>query len=198
MIGRPRTVSDAEILDAAARAIAQRGPGRLTLAHVAAEVGLVPATLLQRFGSKRGLLLAVAGRGAEAVGAIFAAARAAHPAPLAALHAALTDLVAGIDSPAILANHLAFLQLDLTDPDLRTNAVRHSREMRHEIRHLLEAAIAAGDLVAADGERLAQAVQTTYNGALLTWAIDGRGDLADWLRLEIDFLLAPYRRGGAT
>ncbi|MGH2614392.1 MAG: helix-turn-helix domain-containing protein, partial [Thermomicrobiales bacterium] len=65
MVGRPRTVTDAEILAAAERAIARHGPARLTLAHVAAEVGLTPPTLLQRFGSKRGLLLAVAARGAD-------------------------------------------------------------------------------------------------------------------------------------
>ncbi|MET8542281.1 helix-turn-helix domain-containing protein, partial [Kitasatospora sp. NPDC004799] len=55
---RPRTTSDAEILAATARAIGIHGPGRLTLAHVGAEAGVSPATLSQRFGSKRGLLLA--------------------------------------------------------------------------------------------------------------------------------------------
>lgn len=60
MVGRPRTVSEADILVGAARAMIQHGPARLTLAIVANAVGLAPATLVQRFGSKRGLLLALA------------------------------------------------------------------------------------------------------------------------------------------
>lgn len=195
MIGRPRTVSDEAILAAAAQAIARHGPARLTLAHVAAEVGLAPATLLQRFGSKRGLLLAVATSGTEVLEPTFARARARHASPLAALHAALADLIADIDSPATLGNQLAFLQMDLADPDLRDNAVRHSRELRAQIRRLLDEAMVAGELAPGDSARLAQAVYTTYNGALLTWAIDGQGTLTDWLRGDVDEVLAPYRKG---
>jgi AcrR family transcriptional regulator len=194
MIGRPRTVSDDAILDAAARVIDRHGPARLTLAQVAAEVGLAPATLLQRFGSKRGLILAVASRGRDALAPIFAAARERHDSPLAALHAALAEMVSGIDSPETLANHLAFLQLDLVDPDLKANAVRHSRELRGHLRRLLEAAMAAGELVPCDSARLAQAVYTTYSGSLTTWAIDGHGTLAEWLRDDLNILLAPVRR----
>ena len=40
------------------RAVAVVGPARLALTDVARETGLAPATLLQRFGSKRGMLLA--------------------------------------------------------------------------------------------------------------------------------------------
>ncbi|MCA1563440.1 MAG: TetR/AcrR family transcriptional regulator, partial [Acidobacteria bacterium] len=42
---------------AAIQVMARLGPVRLTLADVAREIGLSPATLVQRFGSKRGLLL---------------------------------------------------------------------------------------------------------------------------------------------
>ncbi|MEV0505631.1 helix-turn-helix domain-containing protein, partial [Streptomyces spectabilis] len=51
---RPRATSDTQILAATARAIGAHGPGKLTLAHVGAEAGVSPATLSQRFGSKRG------------------------------------------------------------------------------------------------------------------------------------------------
>ncbi len=193
MIGRPRTVSDDEILAAAGRAIARHGPARLTLAHVAEEVGLTPPTLLQRFGSKRGLLLAFAARGADAFNEAFTRGGARGDLPLTTLIDTLIDLVVDIDSPATLANHLAFLQLDLTDPDLQVHAVQQSREMREQIRRLLDAAVTVGELVPCDTARLAQAVYTTYNGALLSWAIDGDGPLPDWLRRELDTLLNAYR-----
>jgi AcrR family transcriptional regulator len=59
MCARPRTVSDEELLEATARAVSRVGPARLTLADVAKEAGVVPATLVQRFGTKRGMLLAL-------------------------------------------------------------------------------------------------------------------------------------------
>jgi AcrR family transcriptional regulator len=60
MSPRPRQNSDQEILMAAFRAIAKLGPTKLTLADVAKEASVTPASLVQRFGSKRDLLLAAA------------------------------------------------------------------------------------------------------------------------------------------
>jgi len=67
-MGRKKITPDGDVLAATLRVVARVGPGRLTLAAVAKEAGLAPATLLQRFGSKRGLLLAVA-----QVGTLFSA-----------------------------------------------------------------------------------------------------------------------------
>ncbi len=61
MCPRPRETSDEEILDATARVMQRLGPTQLTLADVAKEAGVVPATLIQRFGTKRGLLLTLCG-----------------------------------------------------------------------------------------------------------------------------------------
>jgi AcrR family transcriptional regulator len=193
MAGRPRTVSDADILAATARAISRAGPARVTLADVAAEVGLAPATLVQRFGSKRGLLLAFAARAPAGVAAGFAAARAAHDSPLAALLADPFGATGPIGSPDELANHLAFLALELTDPDFHQHTVAHARATREEIRRLLDEAVQAGELMPCDTARLAEAVQVTYNGALITWAIFRRGRLATWLRRQLTYTLEPYR-----
>ena len=76
-MGRPRTKPDAAVLEAAGRVFGTVGPG-FTLADVAKEAGLAPATLVQRFGSKRGLLLAVSKLAAEGADACFAQIRARH------------------------------------------------------------------------------------------------------------------------
>ncbi|HXA62933.1 MAG TPA: helix-turn-helix domain-containing protein [Streptosporangiaceae bacterium] len=55
MAGLPRTVDDATIPRATAEVIGRAGLAGLTLAAVAREAGLSAATLVQRFGSKRGL-----------------------------------------------------------------------------------------------------------------------------------------------
>src|SRR5205823_2473684 len=58
MSPRPRKTSDDDILAATARVMQRLSPTQLTLADIAKEAGIVPATLIQRFGTKRGLPLA--------------------------------------------------------------------------------------------------------------------------------------------
>ena len=194
MSPRPRETTDAAILEATHRAVSRYGPARLTLAHVAAEVGVAPATLMQRFGSKRGLLLALARQGAAATGQEYAAIRAAHPSPLAALFA-VADCMAGMaPTPEELANHLAFLHIDLTDPDFHRLALEQARAARGELRAMLDAAVKAGELAPCDTERLARAVGVTLGGGLLAWAIEREGTATEWLRYDLETLLRPYRR----
>lgn len=193
MSARPRTATDATILAATARALSQVGPARLTLADVAREVGLVPATLVQRFGSKRGLLLAFAALGTEAVVTTFAAARDATDSPLEAMISALIALTDEIGTPEALAHYLAFLQIDLSDAEFREHTLAQARAMREEIRVLLDGAVRAGELVRCQTMRVSRAVQATYNGSLVTWAVAREGALADWLREDLDLMLLPYK-----
>jgi AcrR family transcriptional regulator len=192
--GRPRTASDDDILDATARAIGRHGPRDLTLAHIAAEAGLSPATLVQRFGSKRGLLLALADRGPGAAAALFDQVREAEPSPLAALRETLRRLVEGVADRAVLAHNVALLALDLADPDMGAKAADHARVMRAEVGRFLSDALGSGELrPGTDVDRLTSTVLTTYNGALITWALDGDGELADWLVDHLDAVLDPHR-----
>ena len=86
---RPRRskVTDDEIFAATQRAMTRRGPQELTLADIAAEAGVTAGRLVQRFGSKRALLLTLLERFAGSAGSVFQGLRAAHPGPLATLRA---------------------------------------------------------------------------------------------------------------
>ena len=194
MTPRPRTVSDAQILEAAGRVIGRLGPSRFTLADVAADVGLAAATLVQRFGSKRGLMLALAASAVDSVDACFAAIRAAHRSPLAALRAAATHMASMVESPESLANHLAFLQLDLSDPEFHAHALANHRRTEAGYRALLDDAVAAGELTPVDTARLARAVSAVGGGSLIAWAIVREGAVAAFVRADVDTLLAAYRR----
>ncbi|MFE0580997.1 TetR/AcrR family transcriptional regulator [Streptomyces sp. PCS3-D2] len=191
-MARPRGVEDAVILQAAARVMGRVGPVGLTLAAVAGEVGLVPGTLVQRFGSKRGLLLALADRSAEEAGELASRARAAHPSALGALAALVSQNLAGMDTPESFAHHLAFLCTDLTDPQLYERALAVHRAQRRAIEELLAEAVAAGELRAdTDVAGLAGTVQAITAGAGLAWAVERRGTLAQRLRRELDTVLRP-------
>lgn len=193
MSPRPRTIDDGTILQAAATTISRVGPSSFTLADVAREAGLSPATLVQRFGSKRGLMLALATRGLAGVDACFAAAREAHRKPLDALIAAATEMTRHVDTPEEMANHLAFLQIDLRDPEFYALMLESSTRTLAGYRTLLDEAVGAGHLVRCDTRRLARAVGSMGGGSLIAWAVLREGRAEAFVRRDLETLLAPYR-----
>lgn len=193
MAGRPRGIDDAVILQRAANVIGRVGPAKLTLAAVAAEAGIAPATLIQRFGSKHGLLVAMAERSAQDAEAAVERLRERHSAPLSALEALAVESMAPMTTPETFANHLAFLCMDLTDPQLHEHALAIHRTQRAAIRSLLNEAVAQADLQAeTDTTVLAGSIQAIIAGAGLSWALDRQGTLPQRLRGEIRALLSPY------
>lgn len=193
MSPRPRQASDEDILKAAFRAIARLGPARLTLADVAREAGVSAAALVQRFGSKRDLLLAAAADAAGGSDYIFPGLRARHRSPVAALLGMAECMTLMGTTPGAVANTLAFLQLDLADPDFHGHALAGSSRMHDGLRALVSDGIKAGELRRCDARRLAWALQATMNGSLLNWAIHRDGDLAGWIRRDLQTVLEPHR-----
>src|ERR1700756_1202339 len=146
MSPRTRLKPDSDILVSAVRVIGRLGPSRFTLADVGREAGIAPATLLQRFGSKRGLLLAIARQGASGVPEEFQRIRAESRSPLRAVEAVARCMTQMAKTPEALANHLAFLEIDLADPDFHRLALTHARQFQKEIRALLDQAVREGEL----------------------------------------------------
>jgi AcrR family transcriptional regulator len=191
MSPRPRTVSNDQIFAATGRAMTRLGPARLTLADVGDEVGLTAAALVQRFGSKRGLLLAFVSSAPGMADACFARARAAHASPLDALVAAALEGAAHVASPDELANSLAFLQMDLSDPAFRKPALANSKEILAGYAALIRDAIGAGELKPCDPPRLARALHALVGGSLINWAIHRDGSLTTSVRRDLETLLEP-------
>jgi AcrR family transcriptional regulator len=190
---RKKTLPDAAVLNAAGRVFGRLGPSRFTLADVAREAGIAPATVAQRFGSKRALLLAFAAHAASAARKPFEEARAQSSRPLSALRTALALASSAVGDRLALRNALAFLLEDLSDETLRAHAARHARWTEASIRDLLDDAVRQGELDQHDTRRLAHALHASWNGALVQWALRGRGPLGPWLAAVVDTLLDPHR-----
>lgn len=190
MAARPRKVTDEEVLEAAYRVMQIRGPADLTLAEIASEAGVTAGALVQRFGSKRDLMLALVAGAAEMSGAMFEGLRAVSDSPLGTVRA-YAECMGGMgESPAALAHNLSWLQLDLTDPDFHRHAKAQAEATRAALRRLLDEAVAAAELPAeTDIDALARAVEVTVSGSLMTWAIYQEGRCGDWVRADLDALL---------
>src|SRR5262245_49922324 len=171
MAGRPQKVTDDEVFSAAQRVMSRRGPHELTLADIAEEAGVTAGRLVQRFGSKRALLVALSERFAGSAAPVFAGLRTAHAGPLAALRAYAACMADLAPTPEALLRNLAYLQGDLADEELRGHLVENARASRKEIEALLAAAAAAGELRRdVDVRSLARTVETVISGSLMTWA----------------------------
>jgi AcrR family transcriptional regulator len=203
MSGRRQKVTDEEVFAAAQRAMSRHGPHELTLADIAGEAGVTPGLLVQRFGSKRELLVALSARFAGGAGPIFAGLRAAHREPLEALRAYAACMADLAPSPDVLLRNLAYLQLDLADDVLRGHLVENARATRREIEALLQAAAAAGELRRdVDVPSLARTVEVVISGSLMSWATYREGKAVDSISRDLEAVLAPWLRrprgSGAT
>lgn len=193
MSPRPRKVTDDEVFAATYRAMNRLGPGELTLAAIATEAGVTAGALSQRFGSKRELLLALSEGAALSAGDLIRELKAAHHSPLAAIRAYAECMAHLAESPAALARNLAYLQIDLADPDFRGHLATQARATRRGLQELLEAAISVSELSRkTDSGRLARTIEVALNGSILTWAFYHDGSSARWLRENVDAVLEPH------
>jgi hypothetical protein len=107
------------------------------------------------------------------------------------------EWMAPMASPERFANHLAFLCMDLADPQLREHALAVHKAQGRAIETLLAEAVSKGELRAGtDTAALAGSVQTIIAGTGLRWALDRRGALPQRLQREISSLLALHGPSG--
>jgi AcrR family transcriptional regulator len=178
-MARPRLVSDDAILDATRRVLAETGPAQLTLAAVGERAGLAAPTLMQRFGSKRGLLLAAATRSAQQVLPAADEAASRHASPLAALRTFL--LAAAAHQLVDLGN----------DPEVRRQAQSRSDAVLAACERFYRAALTSGELrPATDVQALARQTLVSWTGAL---AVTGLGPPRALIAEQLSALLAPHR-----
>jgi len=194
-VPRPRTVDDGTIFQAVSEVLGREGPAKLTLGRIAKAAGLAAPTLVQRFGSKLGLLRAMSkafeSGNADSVDRL----RAEHSSPLARSREFVLCYVGMAASPDVLVNYtLAYLQLDIKDPVLRRHALASGRQQEAALEAMLAEAVAAGELSRRSRPRdLAQVLIRLASGSLLAWAVHRTGTARAWLARDVDYVLAPYR-----
>jgi AcrR family transcriptional regulator len=163
---RKRSIADEVILDAALRIAESRGPAALTFQALSAEVGLAPATLVQRFGTKAGLLQAALLRAWDMLDEATAAADAsAGDGPDGVVALALT--LSGEYDPSEDADQILLLREDLRDPVLRARGQAWIATLAAAVeRRLPDPAPGVGRLVV-----------SLWQGSLTVWQFERDGDL---------------------
>src|SRR5215467_11345498 len=109
MSPRRRKAEDVDVFAALVRVMLRRGPAELTLREIAAEAGVTAGALVQRFGSKRAMLIAHA-RHAAATGDVgVPVPRSRTASPLTALRSATALYAQLASSPRAALRNLAYL-----------------------------------------------------------------------------------------
>lgn len=192
MSPRRRKAEDADVFAAMGRVMQRVGPSELTLSAIAAEAGVTAGALVQRFGSKRELVLAHWRQAATSPDA-RAQEGARVRSPLSALRAAAAQFAKLAVSPRDALRNLAYMQSDWADPALRRHVVRHSRAARARYEQLLRDAVARGEVRADTNiQELAHMIEVTLGGSFLAWTLYQEGSAATRFRRDLDATLRPY------
>jgi len=175
-MARPRRISDEDVLAGALRVMFRTGPGEFTLALVAAEVGIAPPTLLQRFQDKRTLILkALAQDNGDFARAIDTAPQGQGRDAVISLLLSLTPDIADPDG---LATGLLWLREDFRDPALNALA----RERWERLRAAIAERLPPLSIPPALAARL---VEAQWQGAFNQWGFFHEGRLADFVRKSL-------------
>ena len=134
---RRKLLSDEAVLAGAMRVMGRTGPDAFTLAAVSAETGIAPATLVQRFGDKQGLILRAVEQDNAALFRTLATAPAKPGA--ASVIALFRILTPPPDAEAGLPDQFLWLRLDMRDPALNTLARARFTALRKAIELATEA-----------------------------------------------------------
>ena len=178
---RKRTISDEALLDAAMGIVHTSGPAALSFQTLAAEVGLASSTIVQRFGTKAGLLRATLLRAWDHLDADTAAA-IARAGPGRAGVVDLLVAVGGQYDEDDYAEQLVVLREDLRDPVLRARGAAWIGTLAAAVEARL--ADAPGG---ADG--LGELIVAHWQGTLTVWGFTRPAPVDETARRFLDALL---------
>lgn len=190
-LGRPRKVEDEAVFAAMATVLLRVGWARMTMGQVAAELGVTPAALRQRFGAKRELFAAFYAWHTERL-----KPRLDDPpddgSALDALRSQVRQSVEFIKTPKQMRHVMSPLTELGNDPDIQ----RMTREqLAAGVEHttaLLDRARANGEITCADPAGLARRLQNCLVGTSLVWSLGAERPITDEMKDTVEQMLAPY------
>lgn len=181
-------MSDESIVMATLGLVAKHGTD-LTLAQVGAQVGLSAATVMQRFGSKRALMLEAAKSWGHAPEKVFDRGGLVGDD----LPAGMAELAGLMTTPEQVANVTACLHIDLADPEFRVIIESEMQRQRGLVQRELDRGIAKDEIKPCDTAVVSRQLQVVGLGALQSWSIEPTGELCDWVEQCLTAALLPWR-----
>lgn len=194
-MSRTKTRNDEDILASIGQFLIREGIATFTFERLSEEVGLSQATLVQRFGSKRSLLLRLAQQNSQAIIALFRTTTQQYAdEPIKAIVQGFGGFVVGIKDKGNMAANLTFLQLAIQDPEIHSAIADSIHQLENMTIALLQSALDNGTLQPdTDIVALARLVFTIYNGTIINWAMqDDTTNIQTELTHNLQIIFKPY------
>ena len=181
-MAQKKTIDDQSVLEKALLVISEHGPESFTLADVGRAVGLAPATLMQRFGSKQQLLILAAKQAnVKLRGDLEELKKKKLPWDQELIHL-LSAVPEGFGSRQDIANSLGVLKLDMIDPELHPIARQLFESLRQRIQELLQEGRSSAQLISSfDVKIITWELDALRHGLVIQWTLSGKGTLQKWL-----------------
>ena len=182
-MARRKTISDEQVLDILLDTILETGPSGLTFARAAADCGLAPATLVQRYGDREAMVQAILLRAWDLLDAQTDAADAEEDLSPQGAVELLIRLMPTDVAERNATDGLLLLREDIRNPALRARGAAWGRALAKALSRRL-----SGD--PERGERLGWQMASLWQGAHTWWAFTQgepaersiRRVLEEWLR----------------
>lgn len=178
---RKRTIPDEDLLDAALGLLREVGPDAVSFGMLSTRVELAPSTLVQRFGSKAGLLQAALLRAWRQLEAATDVAIASAPDGRDGVVELLVSLTGQYDAHDF-ADQLRILREDLRDPALRERGEAWFAALSDAVETRLSG-------TPGGGAGLGRLVVATWQGTLTVWSFTREAPVVDTVRRTLEDLL---------
>jgi len=191
---RNKEKTDLSILNKALKVIIKKGPTAFSLEDISKVVALSPATLLQRFGSKKGLLSRVLEYSNQKMfkelNKRIERTLRSEKSSIESIIELLLDFVGAFSKPEQVAQGLDIFKLDILDADLNKVSCEYFLIRKKCLLELLSRAKEKGELAKdSDIESLAECLECVWQGTILQWALFKKGKLTEHLRKNLETVL---------
>ncbi len=193
---RIKEKDDNQILDEALKIIVKIGPTQFSLAQVGEHVGLSPATLLQRFGSKNNLLVKAISHSNQRMKdqleqqIIEFSTKLKFRSCVETVTELYCQFAVGVKEPRDVAHGLDILKFDILDPALNKVSKEYFEIRASAIEKLLRLGKKNGEITwSGDIPTLVQVLESVWQGAIILWAITPKGSVVTQLRKQIKAVL---------
>lgn len=191
-MARNKQKTDEIILRQILDVIKNIGATKFRLEDLSQKTGLAPATLLQRFGSKKNILYRALALANQQLKHGLANRDIKYRSYVNEIIDIYLELAAPFITPKSVAHGLDILKLDIIEKKLRAHAKKYFSIRRDKMISLIKSAQSKQEVISKiDVKELVWNLESIWQGAIVLWALHGHGQLRTFLRKRITIYLQP-------
>lgn len=180
---RKKMIDDTTILKMALEVIIQVGATTFSLEDLRNKTGLSPATLLQRFGSKKNILHKAIELSNQDLKNNLNNRFMVNQSPMREVINIYLELSMPFSTPGDIASGLDILKLDITEKKLNRLTRKYFEIRRKKIESLIILAQKKNEISShINAAEIVWNLESLWQGSIMLWALIGNGNLQEWLK----------------